>query len=154
MINLFCERLYLPQSHFGIKASWVAGCNYHYTSIAFDDIVTFWLQRAGSLPYACTFAALYACARAYTQAYAQIMQHTHTHKAVTGRVEAKKLLSRWRQSKYSAVHLCQIENTNVGTHSFCALPPPTSLALILKWPWREWSLFLLTAPYISFWVGV
>ena len=33
----------------------------------------------------------------YTQAYAQIMQHTHTHKAVTGRVEAKKLLSRWRQ---------------------------------------------------------
>ena len=25
----------------------------------------------------------------YTRAYAQIMQHTHTHKAVTGRVEAK-----------------------------------------------------------------
>ena len=37
----------------------------------------------------------------YTRAYAQIMQHTHTHKAVTGRVEAKKLLSRWRQSNYS-----------------------------------------------------
>ena len=36
----------------------------------------------------------------YTQAYAQNLQHTHTHKAVTGRVEAKKLLSRWRQSNY------------------------------------------------------
>ena len=38
----------------------------------------------------------------YTQAYVQIMQHTHMHKAVTGRVEAKKLLSRRRQSNYSA----------------------------------------------------
>ena len=37
----------------------------------------------------------------YTQAYAQIMQHTHMHKAVTGCVEAKKLLSRRRQSNYS-----------------------------------------------------
>ena len=36
----------------------------------------------------------------YTRAYAQIMQHTHTHKAVTGRVEAKTLLSRRRQSSY------------------------------------------------------
>ena len=37
----------------------------------------------------------------YTQAYAQIMQHTHMHTAVTGHVEAKKLLSRRRQSNYS-----------------------------------------------------
>ena len=37
----------------------------------------------------------------YTQAYAQIIQHMHTHKAVTGRVEAKKLLSRRKQSNYS-----------------------------------------------------
>ena len=37
----------------------------------------------------------------YTQAYAQKMQHTHTHKAVTGRVEAKNVLSRRRQSNYS-----------------------------------------------------
>ena len=28
------------------------------------------------------------------------MQQMHTHKAVTGRVEAKKLLSRRRQSEY------------------------------------------------------
>ena len=37
----------------------------------------------------------------YTQAHAQIMQHTHTHKAVTGCVEPKKLLSRRRQSNYN-----------------------------------------------------
>ena len=36
-----------------------------------------------------------------TRAYAQIMQHMHTHMAVTGRVETKKLLSRRRQSNYS-----------------------------------------------------
>ena len=39
----------------------------------------------------------------YTQAYTQVMQHTHTHKAVAGRVEAKKLLSRRRQSNYRKV---------------------------------------------------
>ena len=46
----------------------------------------------------------------YTQAYAQIMQHTHTLKAVTGPVEAKKLLSRRRQSNYTHVrrHLTAI----------------------------------------------
>ena len=33
----------------------------HYTPIAFDERVTFWVQRAGSLPCACVFAALYAC---------------------------------------------------------------------------------------------
>ena len=34
----------------------------NYTPIAFDERVTFWLQRARSLPCACVFAALYACA--------------------------------------------------------------------------------------------
>ena len=33
-----------------------------YTLIAFDERVTFWLQRARSLSCACAFAALYACA--------------------------------------------------------------------------------------------
>ena len=28
----------------------------------FDERVTFWLQRAGSLPCVCVFAALYVCA--------------------------------------------------------------------------------------------
>ena len=33
-----------------------------YIPIAFDETVTFWLQRVGSLPCARVFAALYACA--------------------------------------------------------------------------------------------
>ena len=33
-----------------------------YTTIAFNERVTFWLQRTGSLRYACVFATLYACA--------------------------------------------------------------------------------------------
>ena len=32
-----------------------------YTLIAFDERVTFWLQRARSLPCASVFAALYVC---------------------------------------------------------------------------------------------
>ena len=39
----------------------------------------------------------------------QIMQHTHTHKAMTGRIEAKKLLSRQRQSETRCKHHCQLE---------------------------------------------
>ena len=36
----------------------------------------------------------------YTQALFTNKQHTHTHKAVIGRVEAKQLLSRQRLSDY------------------------------------------------------
>ena len=54
----------------------------------------------------CVRVRLLHCIRArlrinYTRAYAQIMQHMHTHKVVTRRVEPKKLLSRRRQSNYS-----------------------------------------------------
>ena len=34
---------------------------FFYTPIALDERVIFWLQRAGSLPCTCVFAALYAC---------------------------------------------------------------------------------------------
>ena len=46
------------------KASTFEGVQvyYHYTPIAFDERVTFWLQRAGSLSCAWVFAALYVCA--------------------------------------------------------------------------------------------
>ena len=40
---------------------------------------------------------------AITRSHTHTMQQTHTHKAVTGRVETKKLLSRRRQSDYSKV---------------------------------------------------
>ena len=87
----------------------------HCTPIAFDERVTFWLQRTRSLPCVCAIAALH-CMRVrlhngYKQAYVQIMQHTHTHKAVTGCVEAKKmkkLLSHRRQSNYSSVSLTEM----------------------------------------------
>ena len=79
----------------------------HYTPIAFDERVTFWLQRARHF---LVHVRLLHCMRVwlrngYTWAYVQIMQHTHTHKAVTGRVETKKLLSRRRQSNYSISEL-------------------------------------------------
>ena len=76
---------------------------YAYTPIAFDERVTFWLQRAGHCHvHACLLHCMHAQLRnGYTQAYAQIMQHMHTHKAVTRHVEAKKLLSHRRQSTYS-----------------------------------------------------
>ena len=48
----------------------------------------------------------------YARAYAQIFQHTHTHKAVIGRVEAEKLLSRRRQPNYR-----QDVKTNTPEHA-------------------------------------
>ena len=74
----------------------------YYSLIAFDKRVTFWLQHVRSLP--CTYVALFACRPAritITQSHIHTMQQRHTYKAVTGRVEAKKLLSRQRQSEYS-----------------------------------------------------
>ena len=74
-----------------------------YSPIAFNERVTFCLQPPG---HCLVRVHLLHCMRVrlrngYTWAYAQIMQHTYTHKAVTQRVEAKKLISRRRQSKYS-----------------------------------------------------
>ena len=77
---------------------------YYYSLIAFDKRVTFWLQRLWSLPCACVYVALFARRLTYItiiQSHMHTMQQTHTHKAVTGRVEAKKLLSCRRQSEYN-----------------------------------------------------
>ena len=62
------------------------------------------------------------------------MQQTHTHKAVTGRVEAKKLLSHRRQSEYSILipspHLLKSEYLNEQFYTFdlepirCIAPLP------------------------------
>ena len=59
------------------------------------------------------------------QACAQKMQHTHTHKAVTEHVEAKKLLSYRRQSNYS------LEST-----SGLSAPQRTTLSNILLYVWQ------------------
>ena len=57
----------------------------------------------------------------YTQAYVHIMQHIYTHKAVTGRVEAKKLLSHRRQSNYRCVCLCSNAWVELK-HTTCDVP--------------------------------
>ena len=44
----------------------------------------------------------------FTQSHTHTMQQTRTHKAVTGRIEAKKLLSSRRQSEYS--HMTYLYN--------------------------------------------
>ena len=51
------------RSRGGLATKFTIMIVYHdYTPIAFDERVIFWLQRAGSLPCACAFAALHACA--------------------------------------------------------------------------------------------
>ena len=93
--------------------------------ITFDERVTFGLNAPG---HCLVRVRLLHCMRVqlrygYTRAYAQIMQHTHTHKAVTGRVEVKKLLSRRRQLNYRhLVGNCTVttwEDTRYPVHSHC-----------------------------------
>ena len=65
-----------------------------YSLIAFDERVTFWLQRVRSLPCVCVYVAL--CVRRfaynhYAIAHAYNAANAHTHKTVTGHFEAKKL---------------------------------------------------------------
>ena len=45
------------------------------------------------------------------------MQQTRTHKAVTQCVEAKKLLSRRRQSEYSGTHATDDKDLTASTFS-------------------------------------
>ena len=75
----------------------------HYSQIAFDKRVLFWLQRAQLLPCVCmcllqSTSMHVQLHNGYMQTCVQIMQHTHMHKAVTWRVEAKELPSCRRQS--------------------------------------------------------
>ena len=94
-----------------------------YSLIVFDERVTFWPQRIRSLPCACAYVALFAHRlpyNHYTQSHTHAMQQRHMHKAVTGRVEAKKLLSRRRQFEYSMWlnYLQRLRSPVYGRHSF------------------------------------
>ena len=62
-----------------------------YSLIAFD--------RVRSLPCACAYLCV-GLRITITQSHTHTIQQTHMHKAVTGRVEAKKLPSRRRESEY------------------------------------------------------
>ena len=91
---------------------WFKSANPDFRLIAFDERVIFWLQHIRFLPCACTYVALFARRLAYNHyaiAHTHTMQQMHMHKAVTGRIEVKKLLSRRRQSEYS-VFLAKLEN--------------------------------------------
>ena len=119
----------------------------YYSLIAFDEKVTFWLQRAC---HCLVRACLLHCMRVrlhngYTQAYVQIMQHTHMHKAVSGRVEAKKLLSCWRQSNYSrfvftifSSKSLQFDGTKEMLNQGLAIPAMrANFGLRLPFQWHE-----------------
>ena len=78
----------------------------NYSPIAFDERVTFWLRRVRSLPWVCAYGALsvseaHIQKKTITQLHMHTMQHRHTHKAVTKRVKAKKLLSCQRQLDFA-----------------------------------------------------
>ena len=78
----------------------------YYTLIAFDERVTFWLQLAESLPCACAYA-LFARRLVYNHyAITHACNATNAHAHAQGSdqvVEAKKLLSHWRQWEYRLV---------------------------------------------------
>ena len=63
-----------------------------YSLIAFDERVSFWLQRARLLPLVCLccIVCVCDCVIVIREPHVQLMIHTHTHKAVTVSVEAKK----------------------------------------------------------------
>ena len=82
-----------------------------------------------------------ACLLGYTQAYVQIMQHTHVHKAVTGKVEAKKLLSRRRQSNYSNIFFFFDEMTGKDDPTISYSHLMAELSILAGWEknsLREW----------------
>ena len=65
-----------------------------YSLIAFDERVTFWLQRAWTLPCACAYVALFVRRLAYNHnAITLTMQQMYMQKAVARHVEAIRLLS-------------------------------------------------------------
>ena len=80
----------------------------HYSLIAFDKRVTFWLQHVQSLPCACVYVALFARRLAYNHyAIAHAYNAANAQDSDWAYFEAKKLLSRRRQSEYSL--LCIVE---------------------------------------------
>ena len=80
----------------------------YYSLIAFDERVTFWLQRVWSLPCACAYVALFARRLTYNHYTIAHAYNAANAQGKTGRVEAKKLLSRQRQSEYKHAY-CKIK---------------------------------------------
>ena len=67
-------------SNFFPQISTKNGVTTNYSLIAFDERVTFWLQRVRSLPCACAYVALFARRLAYNHyAIAQAYNAANTH---------------------------------------------------------------------------
>ena len=71
-----------------------------YSPIAFDERESLWLPCLACV-CVCSIVCGGDCVMVIHEPNTQIMKHTHVHNAVNRRVEATKLLSRWRQSDYS-----------------------------------------------------
>ena len=75
-----------------------------YSPIAFDERVTFGFSVSGySLVPVRLLYYLRVRLMTITQSHTDTMHQMHMHKAVTERIEAKKLLSRQGQSDYRVV---------------------------------------------------
>ena len=76
-----------------------------YKTILYSDCLrreSNFLASTRPITALCELVCCIVCVCDYVKV--MIMQHAHTHKAVTERVEAKKLLSRQRQSNYSFIY--------------------------------------------------
>ena len=83
----------------------------------------------------------------YTQAYVQIIQYKHMHKAVTGCVEAKKLLSHRRQSNYNLhdfPHWCSPMIHGLFSHLTCKNTVGTNTGtLVISYIVGYWLILLI-----------
>ena len=76
---MFCKNKHDANLHNSFEYNHIS--YYMYSLIAFDERVTFWLQRVQSLP--CAYVALFACRPTritITQSHTHTMQQTHAHK--------------------------------------------------------------------------
>ena len=98
----------------------------HESLIAFDEKVTFFLASTRPL----TAFSMWDCEIDILKPHVQIIQHMH--KAVTCRVEAKKLLSRQRHSDYC--HTLR----QVLWRTWATLDPTFGLVLGILTSWTSW----------------
>ena len=75
---LFCKYIMIS-AKFSLRTMFF-GKIVHYSLIAFEERVTFWLQRVRSLPCACAYVALFARRLAYNHyAIAHTYNAANTH---------------------------------------------------------------------------
>ena len=121
-------------------AKFIALLNWmHYTLIAFDERVTLTSTRSVTALCVCVccMVCVCDCVMVIREPTHKKMQHTHMHKAMTRRVEAKKLLSHRRQSNYRSYMYCTFWLSGGGMavwlHVYCIFTLDEHLQLWWKW---------------------